>query len=181
MGTHRACNAESGVRIPVGPPNNGGIAQLGEHLAFNQNVLGSNPSAPTKNKQGELVWSFQRMPEEHDNQVRFLDLAPEYSILSFAHWTRWGGVVAAIPRVLQCPLNVRYVGLAATSLGLECGEIPTGDAKMLGSSSMVEQYPLKVLVGGSSPPSLAKTTGATQVWANLHGYVKQSKGRPTED
>lgn len=66
-------------------------------------------------------------------------------------------MVAATPRVLQCPLNVRYVGLEATSLGLECGEIPTGDAKMLGSSSMVEQYPLKVLVGGSSPSSLAKT------------------------
>lgn len=38
----------SEVQVLPGPPENGGIAQLGEHLLCKQGVVGSNPSASTR-------------------------------------------------------------------------------------------------------------------------------------
>ena len=38
----------SEVQVLPGPPDFGGIAQLGEHLLCKQGVVGSNPSASTR-------------------------------------------------------------------------------------------------------------------------------------
>ena len=55
---HRPFTAVTRVRIPYGSPkfnklintlsNNGGLAQLGEHLPYKQGVGGSSPSSSTK-------------------------------------------------------------------------------------------------------------------------------------
>ena len=45
---HRPFTAVTRVRIPVGSPYFGRIAQLGEHLPYKQGVIGSSPIAPTK-------------------------------------------------------------------------------------------------------------------------------------
>lgn len=44
------------------------------------------PFTPNKITRGELVWSFQRLPEEQENRVRFLDRAPnnEYALKQYS-------------------------------------------------------------------------------------------------
>ena len=47
---HRPFTAVTRVRIPVGSPKGGRIAQLGEHLPYKQGVIGSSPIVPTNKK-----------------------------------------------------------------------------------------------------------------------------------
>lgn len=44
---HRPFTAVTRVRIPVGSPIYGRLAQLGEHLPYKQGVIGSSPITPT--------------------------------------------------------------------------------------------------------------------------------------
>ena len=50
----RLITGRSGVRVPDGPPNHRGIAQLVEQRSPKPRAEGSNPSAPAKNKSLEI-------------------------------------------------------------------------------------------------------------------------------
>ena len=100
----------SGVRVAQDRPNNASLVQGYERLPYKQDVGGSNPSRCTK--EGELVWSFQHMPEEHGNQVRFLDLPPYHGII---------GVMVA-PEFVELVARDRYsYDTPSWQIALECG------------------------------------------------------------
>ena len=82
--------------ILISPARNAVVALVVERILGKDEVVSSNLINSTR--EGELVWSFQHMPEEHGNQVRFLDLPPRNGIL---------GVMVA-PRFVEPVARDRY-------------------------------------------------------------------------